>query len=343
MDMQQELVARNWRELIRPRQLENETAEESDHYGKFSCEPLERGFGTTLGNALRRVLLSSLQGSAITSVRITGVLHEFSTITGVMEDMSDIILNLKEVRVRSHGEGPKSIRIHRQGEGVLTAGDLVSEDSSVDVMNPDLKIATLGPDADVEMEITIGSGKGYARAELNKTEDMPIGMIPIDSIFSPIRKINYIVTPARVGRETDFDKLQLEIWTDGTVAPVDALAYAAKILKEQLTIFINFEEQVEALAPIADEPTPLNPNLFKSVDELELSVRSANCLQNANIRFIGELVQRTEAEMLKTKNFGRKSLNEIKDLLVSMGLELGLQLDNFPDRQELERMRERDA
>jgi len=341
--MQQELVARNWRELIRPRQLENETAEESDHYGKFSCEPLERGFGTTLGNALRRVLLSSLQGSAITSVRITGVLHEFSTITGVMEDMSDIILNLKEVRVRSHGEGPKSIRIHRQGEGVLTAGDLVSEDSSVDVMNPDLKIATLGPDADVEMEITIGSGKGYARAELNKTEDMPIGMIPIDSIFSPIRKINYIVTPARVGRETDFDKLQLEIWTDGTVAPVDALAYAAKILKEQLTIFINFEEQVEALAPIADEPTPLNPNLFKSVDELELSVRSANCLQNANIRFIGELVQRTEAEMLKTKNFGRKSLNEIKDLLVSMGLELGLQLDNFPDRQELERMRERDA
>jgi DNA-directed RNA polymerase subunit alpha len=181
------------------------------------------------------------------------------------------------------------------------------------------------------------------RAELNKTEDMPIGMIPIDSIFSPIRKINYIVTPARVGRETDFDKLTLEIWTDGTVAPVDALAYAAKILKEQLTIFINFEEQVEALAPVADEPTPLNPNLFKSVDELELSVRSANCLQNANIRFIGELVQRTEAEMLKTKNFGRKSLNEIKDLLVSMGLELGIQLDGFPDRQELERMRERDA
>lgn len=342
--MQQELVARNWRELIRPRQLDNEPGDEPpDRYGKFSCEPLERGFGTTLGNALRRVLLSSLQGSAITSVRITGVLHEFSTITGVMEDMSDIILNLKEVRVRSHGEGPKTIRIHRQGEGLLTAADLVTDDSSVEVLNPEKKIATLAPDADVEMEITIGSGKGYVRAELNKAEDMPIGMIPIDSIFSPIRKINYIVTPARVGRETDFDKLQLEIWTDGTVAPVDALAYAAKILKEQLTIFINFEEQVEALAPIADEPTPLNPNLFKSVDELELSVRSANCLQNANIRFIGELVQRTEAEMLKTKNFGRKSLNEIKDLLISMGLELGIQLDGFPDRQELERMRERDA
>lgn len=342
--MQQELVARNWRELIRPRQLDNEPGDEPpDRYGKFSCEPLERGFGTTLGNALRRVLLSSLQGSAITSVRVTGVLHEFSTITGVMEDMSDIILNLKEVRVRSHGEGPKTIRIHRQGEGLLTGADLVTDDSSVEVLNPEKKIATLAPDADVEMEITIGSGKGYVRAELNKAEDMPIGMIPIDSIFSPIRKINYIVTPARVGRETDFDKLQLEIWTDGTVAPVDALAYAAKILKEQLTIFINFEEQVEALAPIADEPTPLNPNLFKSVDELELSVRSANCLQNANIRFIGELVQRTEAEMLKTKNFGRKSLNEIKDLLISMGLELGIQLDGFPDRQELERMRERDA
>ncbi len=341
--MHQELVARNWRELIRPRQLENETGAESDRYGRFSCEPLERGFGTTLGNALRRVLLSSLQGSAITSVRITGVLHEFSTITGVMEDMSDIILNLKEVRVRSHGEGPKTIRIHRRGEGKLTGGDLGSQDSSVEVLNPEHKIATLGPDADVEMEITIGHGKGYVRAELNKTEDMPIGMIPIDSIFSPIRKINYIVTPARVGRETDFDKLQLEIWTDGTVAPVDALAYAAKILKEQLTIFINFEEQVEALAPVADVPTPLNPNLFKSVDELELSVRSANCLQNANLRFIGELVQRSEGDMLKTKNFGRKSLNEIKDLLISMGLELGIQLDGFPDRQELERMRERDA
>ncbi len=341
--MHQELVARNWRELIRPRHLENETGAESDRYGKFTCEPLERGFGTTLGNALRRVLLSSLQGSAITSVRITGVLHEFSTISGVMEDMSDIILNLKEVRVRSHGEGPKTIRIHRRGEGMLIGGDLGSLDSSVEVLNPEHKIATLGPDADVEMEITIGHGKGYVRAELNKTEDMPIGMIPIDSIFSPIRKINYIVTPARVGRETDFDKLQLEIWTDGTVAPVDALAYAAKILKEQLTIFINFEEQVEALAPVADVPTPLNPNLFKSVDELELSVRSANCLQNANLRFIGELVQRSEGEMLKTKNFGRKSLNEIKDLLISMGLELGIQLDGFPDRQELERMRERDA
>jgi DNA-directed RNA polymerase subunit alpha len=252
-------------------------------------------------------------------------------------------LNLKEVRLRAHSDGEKTIRIHRKGEGVLTAGDLVSEDSSVDILNPDQKIATLSAEADVEMEITVGIGKGYAPAERNKTEEMPIGTIPIDSIFSPIAKVNYVVSPARVGRQTDFDKLSLEIWTDGTVAPVDALAYAAKILKEQLTIFINFEEPVETLAPVIDEPTPLNPNLFKSVDELELSVRSANCLQNANIRFIGELVQRTEAEMLKTKNFGRKSLNEIKELLTSMGLELGMSLENYPDRQELERMRERDA
>jgi DNA-directed RNA polymerase subunit alpha len=343
MSMQQDLVAKNWRELIRPRQLETEADEDAERFGKFSCEPLERGFGITLGNALRRVLLSSLQGAAITSVRIEGVLHEFSTIPGVMEDMSDVVLNLKDVRLRSHTEGPRSIRVHRRGEGILTAGDLVADDASVDVLNPELKLATLGPDADVEMEVTIGSGKGYVRAEMNKEEETPIGVIPIDSIFSPIRKVNYVVTPARVGRETDFDKLVLEIWTDGTVAPVDALAYAAKIMKEQLTIFINFEEQVEAMAPVIDEPTPLNPNLFKSVDELELSVRSANCLQNANIRFIGELVQRSEAEMLKTKNFGRKSLNEIKDLLTSMGLELGMSLENFPDRQELERMRERDA
>jgi len=341
--MQQGLVARNWREIIRPRQVEADADSESVRYGKFSCEPLERGFGTTLGNALRRVLLSSLQGAAITSVRVDGVLHEFSTIPGVMEDMSDIVLNLKEVRLRVHSDGEKTIRIHRKGEGVLTAGDLVSDDSSVDILNPDQKIATLSAEADVEMEITVGIGKGYAPAERNKTEEMPIGTIPIDSIFSPITKVNYVVSPARVGRQTDFDKLSLEIWTDGTVAPVDALAYAAKILKEQLTIFINFEEPVETLAPIIDEPTPLNPNLFKSVDELELSVRSANCLQNANLRFIGELVERTEAEMLKTKNFGRKSLNEIKELLTSMGLELGMSLENYPDRQELERMRERDA
>jgi DNA-directed RNA polymerase subunit alpha len=341
--MQEELIAKNWRELKRPRELETEEAGENRTYGRFSCEPLERGFGTTLGNALRRVLLSSLQGAAITSVRINGVLHEFSTIPGVMEDVSDIILNLKEVRLRLHGQGPRTLRLHSKGEGVITSGDLSADDSSVEVVNPGHKIATLSPEADVELEVTVDTGKGYVPAEKNKTEEMSIGTIPIDSIFSPIKKVNYTVTPARVGRETDFDRLNLEIWTDGTVAPVDALAFAAKILKEQLSIFINFEEPVEAPQPVAEEPTPLNPNLFKSVDELELSVRSANCLQNANIRYIGELVQRTESEMLKTKNFGRKSLNEIKEVLASMGLELGMSLESFPERKEIEKLREREV
>jgi len=341
--MQQEVIARNWRTLIRPRELESESDTLSSVYGRFMCEPFERGFGVTLGNALRRVLLSSLQGAAITSLRVTGVLHEFSTVPGVMEDMSDIVLNLKEVRLRLHSEGPKTLRLHRRGEGVLRAADLAAEDSGVEILNPDHKIATMSAEADVEMEVTVGTGKGYVPAEKNKTEDMPIGTTPIDSIFSPVQKVNYNVTPARVGRETDFDRLNLEIWTDGTIAPVDALAYAAKILKEQLTIFINFEETVETMAPLAEEPTPLNPNLFKSVDELELSVRSANCLQNANIRYIGELVQRTESEMLKTKNFGRKSLNEIKDVLASMDLDLGMTLESFPERKEIERMREREA
>ena len=337
--MNQDLVAKNWRNLIRPRDLEADTGA-TETFGKFSCEPLERGFGTTLGNALRRVLLSSLQGAAVTSVRIEGVQHEFTTIPGVMEDVSDIILNLKETRLRLHSEGPKRLRVHTTGQGVLRAGDLSSDDATVEVVNPDLKIATLSPEADVEMELTVNAGKGYVPAERNKEEDASIGTIPIDAIFSPVQKVNYTVTPARVGRDTGFDKLNLDIWTDGTIAPVDALAYAAKILKEQLTIFINFEEPTEVAPPIIDEPAPLNPNLFKSVDELELSVRSANCLQNANIRLIGELVQRSEAEMLKTKNFGRKSLNEIKDVLASMELELGMKLEGFPDRREIERMQQ---
>jgi DNA-directed RNA polymerase subunit alpha len=340
--MDQEIIAKNWRELIRPRELEADGDAPSEAYGRFSCEPLERGFGVTLGNSLRRVLLSSLQGSAITAVKVDGVLHEFSTIPGVMEDVSDIVLNLKEVRLRKHTEGSRVLRVHTTGEGVLRAGDLVADDSAVEIVNPDHKIATLSSEADVNVEVTVSSGKGYVPAEKNKTEDMSIGTIPIDAIFSPVLKVNYTVTPARVGRETDFDKLSLEIWTDGTIAPVDALAFAAKILKEQLTIFINFEEQPEAPRPTTEEPAPLNPNLFKSVDELELSVRSANCLQNANIRLIGELVQRTESEMLKTKNFGRKSLNEIKEVLASMGLELGMVVENFPDRGEIERLRERD-
>ena len=338
--MQDEVIARNWRELIRPRRLEVEENSLTSTYGRFYCEPLERGFGTTLGNALRRVLLSSLQGAAITSIRVDGVLHEFSTIPGVMEDVASVVLNLKDVRVRMHSEGPKLIRVRKTGEGILTAGDLVSGDPTVEIMNPEHKICTLGPDSNFEMEVTVDLGKGYVLADKNKTEEMPIGTIPIDSVFSPIRRVNYTVTPARVGRETDFDRLNLELWTDGTIEPTDAIAFAAKILKEQLSIFINFEEQTEAPTLLVDEPEPLNPNLFKSVDELELSVRSANCLQNANIRFIGELVQKTEAEMLKTKNFGRKSLNEIKETLSSLGLSLGMTIDNLPARKDLERMRE---
>jgi DNA-directed RNA polymerase subunit alpha len=338
--MQDDVMARNWRELIRPRRLEVEEDTLTQTYGRFYCEPLERGFGTTLGNALRRVLLSSLQGAAITNIRIDNVMHEFSTIPGVMEDVAAVVLNLKDVRVRMNSEGPKTIRVRKSGEGLVTAGDLISADQTVEIMNPDHKICTLGPDSDFEMEATVNLGKGYVLADQNKTDEMPIGTIPIDSVFSPIRRVNYTVTPARVGRETDFDRLNLELWTDGAIDPADSVALAAKILKEQLSIFINFEEQAEAPTMLVDEPEPLNPNLFKSVDELELSVRSANCLQNANIRFIGELVQKTEAEMLKTKNFGRKSLNEIKETLGVLGLSLGMTIDNLPPRKDLERMRE---
>jgi DNA-directed RNA polymerase subunit alpha len=342
--MQQEVIAKNWRQLIRPRRLEMEEAEEAGRYGRFWCEPLERGFGQTLGNALRRVLLSSLQGAAITTVRIGGVLHEFSTIPGVLEDVSDIVLNLKEVRLRMHAEGPKVLRVRKSGAGVLLAGELGGEDPTVEIMNPEHKLATLTGEADVDLEVTVDLGKGYRLAERNKTEDMPIGTIPIDSIFSPVRRVNYSVTPARVGRDTDFDRLNLEVWTDGSLEPADAVAYGAKILKDQLSIFINFEEREEAPLPGMEEPELANPNLFRSVDELELSVRSANCLQNANIRYIGELVQRSESEMLKTKNFGRKSLNEIKEVLQSMGLSLGMRLDGFPSRKELEqRSREREG
>ncbi len=342
--MQQELVTRNWRQLIRPRRLELEAAEAEGRYGRFWCEPLERGFGQTLGNSLRRVLLSSLQGAAITAVRIKGVLHEFSTVPGVLEDVADIILNLKEVRLRMHSPGPKTLRVKRTGEGVITAADLAAADSAIEIMNPDHKLATLTGDADFELECTVDHGKGYRPAEKNKSEDMPIGTIPIDSIFSPVRKVNYTVTPARVGRETDFDRLNLEIWTDGSLAPVDAVAFGAKILKDQLSIFINFDEPEETSAPSLEVGESMNPHLLRSVDELELSVRSANCLQNANIRYVGELVQRSEGEMLKTKNFGRKSLNEIKDVLQSMGLSLGMQLDTYPSRKELEqRAREREG
>jgi DNA-directed RNA polymerase subunit alpha len=288
---------------------------------------------------LRRVLLSSLQGSAITSVKVDGVLHEFSTIPGVVEDVTDVILNLKEVRFRVTGDGNvRRLHIEKQGEGVVTARD-ISVGAMVEVLNPDQHICTLAKDAKLRMELTIKQGKGYVPAEKNIEENQPIGTIPIDAIFSPVRKVSYTVTQARVGQITDYDKLTLEIWSDGSVKPEDALAYAAKILKDQLSIFINFEEEAETQEEEVRTEPAFNENLFRNVDELELSVRSANCLKNADIRHIGELVQKTEQEMLKTKNFGRKSLNEIKEILSEMGLSLGMKLENFPSREEIETRR----
>jgi DNA-directed RNA polymerase subunit alpha len=326
---------KNWRDLIKPKRLQIESDTLTDTYGKFYAEPFERGFGTTLGNSLRRVLLSSLQGGAITSVRIKGVLHEFSTIPGVTEDVTDVILNLKGVLIKLHGQESRNVRIVKKGAGVVTAGDIIT-DSHVEILNPDHHIATCSKEADLEMDMVVAMGKGYVPAERNRDEKAPVGTIPIDAIFSPIKKVNFNVTNARVGQITDYDKLNLEVTTDGSVRPDDAVAYAAKILKEQLQIFINFDENIEPSEEAAGEDTrKINENLYRSVDELELSVRSANCLKNANIRLIGDLVQRSEAEMLKTQNFGRKSLNEIKDILAEMGLTLGMKLENFPDPEYL--------
>jgi DNA-directed RNA polymerase subunit alpha len=333
---------RNWRELISPKKLELDPKTSSRFFGKFACEPLERGFGITIGNALRRIMLSSLQGAAITSVKIDAVLHEFSTIPGVREDVTDIILNLKEVRLKLHGEEPRTIEVDKAGAGAVTAGDFNCP-PEVEILNPEQHIATLSKDGRLCMEMQVKSGKGYVPAERNVEEDAAIGVIPMDAIFSPIRRVNYVVSQARVGQITDYDKLTMEIWTDGSVMPEDALAFAAKILKEQMTIFINFDEEPEVEPKEEEEEEPkLNDNLFRSVDELELSVRSANCLKNANIRLIGELVQKTEAEMLKTKNFGRKSLNEIKEILTEMGLSLGMKLENFPSREEIEARKEQE-
>jgi DNA-directed RNA polymerase subunit alpha len=326
---------KNWRDLIKPKRLQIESDTLTDTYGKFYAEPFERGFGTTLGNSLRRVLLSSLQGGAITSVRIKGVLHEFSTIPGVTEDVTDVILNLKGVLIKLHGQESRNVRIVKKVAGVVTAGDIIT-DSHVEILNPDHHIATCSKEADLEMDMVVAMGKGYVPAERNRDEKAPVGTIPIDAIFSPIKKVNFNVTNARVGQITDYDKLNLEVTTDGSVRPDDAVAYAAKILKEQLQIFINFDENIEPSEEAAGEDTrKINENLYRSVDELELSVRSANCLKNANIRLIGDLVQRSEAEMLKTQNFGRKSLNEIKDILAEMGLTLGMKLENFPDPEYL--------
>ncbi len=326
------ITTRNWRDLIKPRGLTIDQESLSNTYGKFVAEPLERGFGITLGNTLRRVLLSSLQGAAITSIKVEGVEHEFMTIPEVAEDVTDIILNLKEVLLQIHTNEVKTIRIEADGPKEIKAGDIIA-DGQVEVLNPGHHILTISEGGRVRMEMTARRGRSYVSADKNKVPGAPLGTIPIDALFSPIRKVNYQVTNARVGQQTDYDKLTLEVWTDGSVTPADAVAFAAKIIKEQLSIFINFdetEEPVEEVKPV--EEHKLNENLFRSVDELELSVRSANCLQNANIKTIGDLVQKTEAEMLKTKNFGRKSLKEIKEILAEMGLSLGMKLENWPPK-----------
>ena len=321
---------RNWQDLITPKNLETEVC--SDTYGKFLAKPLERGYGLTLGNSLRRVLLSSLNGAAIVAVRITGVDHEFSTIPGVKEDVTDLILNLKQVNMRYRGDGDATVRLKASGQGVVTAGQIETS-GDVEILNPEQAIAHLDIDGKLDMEMVVRLGRGYVSADANRTDDLPVGMISIDSIFAPVRRVSYSVSNARVGQMTDYDKLTLEIWTNGAERPDDALAYAAKILKEQLTIFVNFDEVEEDNVARAASAVPatvaMNDNLYKEVSTLELSVRAANCLENANIKFIGELVTKTEAEMLKTKNFGRKSLNEIKDLLAEMGLSLGMKIEGF--------------
>ena len=329
-----ELMYINWQQMIKPEKVQ---VSSNPSYGKFVCEPLERGFGITIGNSLRRIILSSLYGAAITSVKFDGVMHEFSVIPGVLEDVSEIILNLKEVRFRLADTEPKTVRLEFSGEGEVTAGDILSDDGRCEVLNPKHHIATLSEKGKLNMTMTVNYGKGYSLAESNKDEDAPAGTIPIDAVFSPIRRVNYVVGNARVGQRTDYDKLTMEVWTDGSLLPEDAVAFAAKILKDQMTIFINFDEELE---PTPEERSDdgaspkFNENLYRSVEELELSVRSANCLKNADINQIWQLVSKSEAEMLKTKNFGRKSLNEIKEVLAEMELSLGMKLEGFDPPEE---------
>ncbi|UCD78364.1 MAG: DNA-directed RNA polymerase subunit alpha [Desulfobacterales bacterium] len=333
----EELMYMNWQRMMMPEKVQ---VTSNPSYGKFVCEPLERGFGITIGNSLRRIILSSLHGAAIVSVKFDAVMHEFSAIPGILEDVSEIILNLKEVRFKIADSEPKMVRIDASGEGEVTAGDIISDDGKCEVLNPKQHIATLSDKAVLKMEMKVQVGKGYSLAEANKDEDAPAGTIPIDAVFSPIKRVNYTVGNARVGQRTDYDKLTLEIWTDGSIVPEDAVAYSAKILKEQMSIFINFDEKAEPKQPkkAEDREKPdFNENLYRSVEELELSVRSANCLKNADINKIYQLVSKTEAEMLKTKNFGRKSLNEIKEVLAEMGLSLGMKLEGFtPPEEETE-------
>ena len=320
------MIHRNWQELIKPTKLD---VSSNGNKGSLTAEPLERGFGLTLGNALRRVLLSSLQGAAVTSVQIDGVLHEFSSIPGVREDVTDIILNVKELAIRMEGEGPKRMVVRKEGQGPVTAGDIQTV-GDIEILNPDLVLCTLDDGAEIRMEFTVDTGKGYIAAERNRPEDAPIGLIPVDSLFSPVRKVSYKTENTREGQVLDYDKLTMTVETDGSVTPDDAVAYAARILQDQLSIFVNFEEPQKEVVQEQVQELAFNPALLKKVDELELSVRSANCLKNDNIVYIGDLIQKTEGEMLRTPNFGRKSLNEIKEVLATMGLHLGMEVPAWP-------------
>ena len=324
------MIQKNWQELIKPTKLDIIPGHDATRHARIVAEPLERGFGLTLGNALRRVLLSSIQGAAVTAVQIDGVLHEFSSIHGVREDVTDVVLNIKQMSLSLAAEGAKRLTLSKKGPGVVTAGD-VELTADVEIHNPDLVLCTLDEGAEVRFEFTINTGNGYVPAEKNRPEDAPIGLIPVDSLYSPVRRVSYNVENTREGQVLDYDKLTMEIETNGTVTPEDALALSARILQDQLQSFINFEEpeaRVEEVSAI--EETGFSAALLKKVDELELSVRSANCLKNYNIVYIGDLIQKSEGEMLRTPNFGRKSLNEIKEVLAEMGLHLGMDVPNWP-------------
>lgn len=323
------MTQKNWQELIRPSKLEIEAGYDVERKAKVLAQPLERGFGLTLGNALRRVLLSSLQGAAITAVQIDGVLHEFSSISGVREDVTDIILNIKQIALRMHSEGPKRMTLNARGPGEVKAGD-IEEIADIEVLNPQHVLCTLDENVDIRIEFTVNTGKGYVPADRNRPEDAPIGLIPIDALYSPVKRMSYRVENTREGQILDYDKLIMEVETNGAVSPENAVAYAARILQDQLQTFINFEEPVVNVEDEMRSELEFNPALLKKVDELELSVRSANCLKNDNIVYIGDLIQKTEAEMLRTPNFGRKSLNEIKEVLAQMGLHLGMDAPSFP-------------
>ena len=326
----QEHYYKFWRDLIKPKAFEVDRETLREDYGRFIIRPLERGYGVTLGNSLRRILLSSMMGSAASAVKFEGVLHEFSTIPDVMEDVTDIILNLKQIRFKQFSPDVQTLRIVKNGPGVVTARDIQVNDK-IEVLNPDQHIATLGGNAKFNAEVLVSYGRGFVTADENTSHQLPIGYIGVDALYSPIRRVNYQVSNARVGQKTDYDALAIEVWTDGSLKPEESISLGSKILKEQLQIFLTFDESIEPDEEHEETRSPqLNENLFRSVDDLELSVRSANCLKNANIRYIGELVARSEAEMLKTKNFGRKSLNEIKEILSEMGLNLGMKIDGWP-------------